>query len=181
MKKWLFLTQKHFSIFGWPYLIYAWSFEGVISFCKFKIGTTCWMIQADLESLPEWKCGYFWNVKMEFQWHCQSIFRVMWEWRTYYPCFKWECCWPQAWPLMPLLGSPHQITDLGGKMKIHPSSPNQGQLWWSAQPVSYITAQLLCRLLPSFPLVSISRSPPNNWLPPSWSWFPFSLLPASRN
>ena len=32
----------------------------------------------------------------------------------------------------------------------------------------------------SFPSF-ILRLPPNNWLPPSWSWFPFSLLTASRN
>lgn len=69
------------------------------------------------------------------------------------------------------------MTDLCGKVKIHPSHPNQGQLWWSAQPLSYITAQLLyCRLLPSLPLVSIPRSLPNNRLPLSRSWLPFFLF-----
>ena len=69
------------------------------------------------------------------------------------------------------------MTDLCGKVKIHPSHPNQGQLWWSAQPLSYITAQLLlCRLLPSLPLVSIPRSLPNNRLPLTRSWLPFFLF-----
>lgn len=69
------------------------------------------------------------------------------------------------------------MTDVCGKVKIHSSHPNQGQLWWSAQPLSYITAQLLlCRLLPSLPSVSIPRSLPNNRLPLSRSWLPFFLF-----
>ena len=76
--------------------------------------------------------------------------------------FEREGCWPQAWTLTTFSGRQHQITDLGGKVKIHPSYLNPGQLWWSAQPVSYITAQLLlCRLLPSPSLVFILRSSPN--------------------
>ena len=78
--------------------------------------------------------------------------------------------------LTPFSGSPHQMTDLCGKVKIHPSHPNQGQLWWSTQPSSYITAQLLCRLLHSLPLVFIPRSLPINRPPLSWSWLPFFLF-----
>lgn len=54
------------------------------------------------------------------------------------------------------------MTDLCGNVKIHPSHPNRGQLWRLAKPLSCVTAQLLlCRLLPSLPLVSIPRSLPN--------------------
>lgn len=64
-KRWFLLTWRHSSVFGWPYLVYTWSFESVVWFCKFKIGTPCCIIQADLEAVPEWKDGTFQNTMMQ--------------------------------------------------------------------------------------------------------------------
>lgn len=57
------------------------------------------------------------------------------------------------------LGSPHGMTDLCRSIKIHPSHPNQEQLWRSAELSSCLTAWLLLRCrFASLTFVVISRT-----------------------